>query len=132
MAYLSWDALRGASIAPQALEWGANLELHSDGNTITIAPADIVTMLIFVLDTAVTQEGRQPRADKFARARTSLGGSAGATFSGYTASVATGQGVVLVHTASGNSFHVTESHKFAVAVANLCELKEQVGLLQRS
>jgi len=116
------------------MDWGGNgLVMGSSGSELTIASADLVTMLIFVLDTAVTNEGRSPGSDKFVKARNALGGASGATLSGHTAAITTGRGCVLTHTGSGNTFDVGNSHAFAVAIASLCQpaIPDAAGQLAR-
>ena len=114
-----WNALAGQPNGAQGCDFGTNLVMGTSGSELTIASADLVTMLIFVLDTSVANEGRSPGSDKFVKARNALGGSAGASYSGHTAAVAVSRGVVLTHTGSGNTFDVGNAHAFAVAIASL-------------
>ena len=128
-----WNALAGQSGAQGCDFGGSGLVMGTLGSELTIATADLLTMLIFVLDTSVANEGRSPGSDKFVKARNALGGSAGATYSGHTATIAASRGGVLTHTGSGNTFDVGNSHAFAVAIASLCQsaIPDAAGQLAR-
>lgn len=137
MPYTSWDALRGADIAPQTLDFsGGTLKMTSDGDTISIAAGSILNMMQFVLDCAVSNEDRQPRPDKYARQRSALGASSGVTFTGYTCALTLARGIVLTETASGFTFDVGNASSFCGTLASLCQteptVKTAAGLLQRT
>lgn len=134
MTFEMWNSL-AAGPGGQGVHWiGVGLELAGSGGvTIEIVPGDLRDLMIFLLDSAVTQEFRQPRPDKYARARNSLGGSAGATLSGFTATQVVSRGTVLARDSDGATFDVGEPHSFCVMLASLAQshLKDEAGLLQR-
>lgn len=132
MGHIMWNALKGQGGA-QGCDFGTNLVMGTSGSELTIAAASIKDMLIFCLDTSVTNEGRSPGSDKFVKARNALGGAKGATLSGHTAAITASRGVVLTHTASGNTFDVGNAHAFAVAIASLCQpaIPDAAGQLAR-
>ena len=67
------------------MDWNGNvLKLAGSSTEIAIPAADLLVMMQAALDSAVLQEGRQPRGDTYVRARDALGGAAGVTHSGFT------------------------------------------------
>ena len=134
MPHIMWNALAKQPNGAQGVDWGTSIVMGDRGSELTIAAADILTMIIFCLDTAVANEARSPGGDTACRDRNALGGSSGASYSGHTASVVAGRGVVLVHTASGNSFDVGNPSSFARAIASLCNdaIPTTSGLLMRA
>ena len=135
MAFQMWESLAGGP-GPRGCDWtGNDLQLAASGQTtITIPAADLRDLMIFLLDVSVRQEFRQARGDKYVQARNALGGSAGATLSGFTASVVLDRGVVLVQASGGEEFDVGEALSFVTMLASLAQsrLKAEAGLLMRS
>lgn len=133
-AFVMWQSL-AAGAGAQGMQWdGNNLKLAgSSSTTITVGAADLLSMLQAALDSAVLQEGRQPRDDKFARARTALGGASGVTHSGFTYATATGIGAQMTRTSGSITFDIGDVHAWAVAIASLCQssIPAAAGLLAR-
>ena len=121
MAFIMWNALAKQPNGAQGCDFNnTSLVMGSSGSELTIPKADLVTMLVFVLDAGVQRESGGV-TDSLSRARDAIGGAAGASYSGHTASIVVGRGVVLTHSGSGNTFDVGNALAFATSIASLCQ-----------